>query len=1154
MEEEEEESWNLCHRRIHTALVEVNIQFKECSTGNKLGVVKMVDRDLVRLNRCTDEYMNAALNFVEMANQNTGYLGKILCPCKHYHLEPFDEARDEVFAKALGDAETPLYPGCEKYTKLSAIVTLYKIKAENEWTDESFTILLGKLQDMFPMDNTMLCSVRAVKKFLKKFELGYEKIHACVKDCCLFRKENVELENCPKCGSSRWKVDVCTKKIKKGVPAKVLRYFPIIPRFRNMYRSFEVAKDLTWRSTHRSIDAKMRHSVDSSTWKTIDDKWPSFSSDPRNLRLGLATDGFNPFRNLSSTYSCWPVMLVMYNLPPWLWMKKENVLLTLLIPGPKQSGNDIDVYLRPLIEDLQILWTNGAPVYDRFTNSTFNLRAILMWTMHDFPAYGNVAGCTTKGKFACPICGENTHFLWLKFSRKTVYLCHRCFLPPSHPFRKKKSWFDGKEEKGKKPRIMIGKQISETLKDVKNDWGKGGEGNKKRKRDSEDKQRWKKRSILFDLSYWEHDLHPEDRGSRTYLPPASFTLSKDDKRIFCKRLFDLKVPDGYSSNIGNCVSMDELKVTGLKSHDCHVLMLQLFPVALKGLLPTGPRNAIFRLCAFFNRLCQRVIDQEEMASLEDEVVETLCTLERHMKIYKQSVGNHARPEGCIAERFLVEECITFCSRHMKSMETTNMGPHNQDFESDVILEGRPISAATSNTLTDEVLESAHRYVLFNTAIVEPYLEMHIEELKNSDASLGLQKNKNLLLKRHTDNFSKWLREKVKPCTNNELEILHWLANGPRKHAMSYTGYIINGQWFHTKEAKKSTQNSGVSIDAATLCRSSVKDNAQVIDVVSYYGVIKDIILLHYHTFQLPLFKCDWANIGHSVRLEDGFTLVNLHQGQTQYDKDPFILASQAKQVYYSRETESSNWYVVLKAPPRGFYDLETYEETVDTSSRTQDVSALGYERLRQKKMEQNLAKLKVAEIKNVPKFLLGLNQSANGKVNDKEEVDIGRAVDGDNDFVNGIDSRKKKACSSAQPLRKSQRTQEQGGSTQGETQVEQLPTSLTEQTDMFCSPHTVVGYNVTKSKRKRGPTKLKTIAIDGSSRIEVKFDENGEPIGEGSVKLSSFLGPLVREIVPCTLSNWRKLPSGMAEILWQSIKGIGSIFMKKGIELHDRIS
>ncbi|XP_058187994.1 uncharacterized protein LOC131304674 isoform X2 [Rhododendron vialii] len=145
--------------------------------------------------------------------------------------------------------------------------------------------------------------------------------------------------------------------------------------------------------------------------------------------------------------------------------------------------------------------------------------------------------------------------------------------------------------------------------------------------------------------------------------------------------------------------------------------------------------------------------------------------------------------------------------------------------------------------------------------------------------------------------------------------------------------------------------------------------------------------------------------------------------------------------------------------------------------------------------------------------------------------------------------RKKKGCSSAQLLKKSQRTQEDGGSPQGATQAQLLPTSYTEQTDMFCSPHMVAGCvddNSTATpaipsrvsqnlKRKRGPTKLKTIAIDGDSRIEVKFDENGQPIGDGSIKLSSFLGPLVREIVPYTLSDWRKLPTGMAEILWQSV-------------------
>lgn len=94
-----------------------------------------------------------------------------------------------------------------------------------------------------------------------------------------------------------------------------------------------------------------------------------------------------------------------------------------------------------------------------------------------------------------------------------------------------------------------------------------------------------------------------------------------------------------------------------------------------------------------------------------------------MKIFKGNVKNQARPEGCIAECFLAEECMTFCSRHMKKpMRANCQERRNQDFENDVILEGRPISAGASITLSEDLLESAHRYVLFNTSIVEPYLE------------------------------------------------------------------------------------------------------------------------------------------------------------------------------------------------------------------------------------------------------------------------------------------------------------------------------------------------------------------------------------------------------------------------------------------------
>ena len=90
-------------------------------------------------------------------------------------------------------------------------------------------------------------------------------------------------------------------------------------------------------------------------WKEFDKEHAWFVEDSRNVRLVLASDGFNPFGNMSTSYSTWPVILMPYNLLPWRCMKDAYMMLSLLIPGPKAPGNKIDVYLRPLVDDLQEL-------------------------------------------------------------------------------------------------------------------------------------------------------------------------------------------------------------------------------------------------------------------------------------------------------------------------------------------------------------------------------------------------------------------------------------------------------------------------------------------------------------------------------------------------------------------------------------------------------------------------------------------------------------------------------------------------------------------------------------------------------------------------------------------------------------------------------
>ncbi|CAL9018348.1 unnamed protein product, partial [Prunus brigantina] len=111
-----------------------------------------------------------------------------------------------------------------------------------------------------------------------------------------------------------------------------------------------------------------------------------------------------------------------------------------LYPGcRKYTKNDIDVYLEPLINDLKSLWDGIRGVYDAHNGEYFTLRAALMcaqtmWTINDFPAYGNLSGCVVKGYKACPICGDDTPSHRLKNGHKICYIGHRKWLPINHPY------------------------------------------------------------------------------------------------------------------------------------------------------------------------------------------------------------------------------------------------------------------------------------------------------------------------------------------------------------------------------------------------------------------------------------------------------------------------------------------------------------------------------------------------------------------------------------------------------------------------------------------------------------------------------------------------------------------------------------------------
>ncbi|XP_026409856.1 uncharacterized protein LOC113304952 [Papaver somniferum] len=759
---------------------------------------------------------------------------------------------DEGLANQIVEADFSLYPGCTTYTELSITIELYRHKMVNGVSRKAFDELLKITGSMYPPR---------------------------------WKEETSNME-----------YDDMIDRPKKKIPVK----------------------QLIWHATHKSKDGKIRHPSDSLAWKHTDTKFPEFASESRNLRLGLAADGFNPFGDISPTHSFWQVLIVVYNLPPQQCMQDENIILSLLIPGKKQPGRDIDIYLQPLIDDLIELWDNGVEFYDKFSKTMFNLKALLMRTINDFPSYGNLSGCTYKGKAACPLCGDNTLSNWLSFSRKISIIVNDFWKVKQNEAEKRKD----KDDKKKNNKKNNQKKVQSSAATGAND---GNSKCEKRKRavatdacssaaatsgtQDADHLIFNKQSIFFDFPYWKvresvigtilninfktkdglnsrndlksmgirEDLHPTLKNGKTWLPPAPYNLRDKGKAIFYNRMRNFKVSSGYSSDLRRHFSKDGC-LGVLKAHDYHVLMQQILPVALKGLLPDGTSTAKKQL------KCNVLI------------------------VKGWSVADKA-DEGRVDQ-----------SRHEDNQHASTTA-------------GRPLSKGARVCIDSDMLNIAHRYVLFNTTEIDPYRTMHMDELSSYDTS----SDENQLISIHSETFADWIRLKVKMKISQGISVsntVEWLAYGPLDNCVSYKGLEINGSRFITKDFQRVTQNSGVSIESKSL----VAGRSQM---SGFYGVLKQILVLDYqHMFQIPIFKCDWAHTYFGVKIEKGYTLVNLRQHKNQYQNDPFILASQAPQVFYSRESDTSNWFVMLKPPPRGFHELEEYNEQEDTSCHPVDPSTL----------------------------------------------------------------------------------------------------------------------------------------------------------------------------------------------------------------------
>jgi hypothetical protein len=405
----------------------------------------------------------------------------------------------------LKDVEQKLYSNCEGFSKLSFIVELYQLKCLNGWSDTSLDSLLKLLKNVLPKGNIVPESIYEARKVIRGLGLNYVKIDTCINDCILYRNEYAKEKQCPVCGESRWKfgaddgnIEVNSSSSKRNkIPCKILRYFPLKSKLQRLFMSPQTTKAMRWHKEKCVDDGVLRHPVNSIAWKTFDEKHRLFASDPCNVRLGLVSDGFNPFGTMSIAHSTWPVVLVPYNLSPWMCMKQPYFIMSMLISGPKSPGNDIDVYLQPLVEELKDLWEVGIETYDASLKHNFQLHAAVLWTINDFPAYAMMFGWSTKGALACPCCNKETSSKWLKYGHKHCYMGHCRFLPLGHPWRKNKSSFDNQKENRLAPKPLSGDHVLEQYDEFEQVIF--GKLMRKRKQDVERNDNWRKKKV-FSLS------------------------------------------------------------------------------------------------------------------------------------------------------------------------------------------------------------------------------------------------------------------------------------------------------------------------------------------------------------------------------------------------------------------------------------------------------------------------------------------------------------------------------------------------------------------------------------------------------------------------------------------------------------------------------
>ena len=336
---------------------------------------------------------------------------------------------DQSYLYHSGPAVIPLFKESQ-HSVLQSLVKHFTWFCEHPGiSKEALSSVLAMQHELLPPGNNLPNSYERALRIIEPYLIEPTVFDCCPNDCIVFRGEYALLSNCPECGKGRYISE------QSSIPVRRFTYLPLKPRLCRLFGNTNMAQVLQAHTTMKNSEAEDIFDIhQSSEWKNAYCNSGLFQGDPRGLSLALCTDGVNPFAHSKVSYSMWPIMLTLLNLPRKIRNQFESILLVGIIPSNgSHEPKSLNQYLEILVDEL--LELSNSILFDSYKGAPFTCKLALLLYVLDYPGIGKVMSVVGSGRLQgcmfCDIQGTRNEDL-----QKTIYLQNRRFLCEESSLRK----------------------------------------------------------------------------------------------------------------------------------------------------------------------------------------------------------------------------------------------------------------------------------------------------------------------------------------------------------------------------------------------------------------------------------------------------------------------------------------------------------------------------------------------------------------------------------------------------------------------------------------------------------------------------------------------------------------------------------------------